>query len=424
MFLPLESSNERGTMSLTTLLVFISLYTESSNSLPTTAYLKYIDVWFVFSITYLSVIIIVHLATFSHCPPSPTGSKVVAWPPKTDSTDRLSLPGCGATWKRQAVARSSLLPGKQAPAAARGTGLQSCSTTRHSLPGRHICRTGIDRFPPTFPPPRTPNIRAPWSFSSPQGLSRAQIAGLSPVRARKPGESSGALPDGRVPARRRLFANSTSLLRNHDASLSGPSRVLSKSSLKTRKTLRSLSNSASHPRSISRRPGHLSLSLTPVSLLALLRMACTSSAAVATLFGLLALTQAQASVAGAQVYSSHSGSAQSQVTEPDGTIKGECAYLDPQGRNVKISYRQSPGGQIEAASDPPMQNTAGALQACRSAAEAASRAAQESFQHTQKNIFRQQQDLQQQIFRQNQAFQQSFQYPRFFQFPQDFPFGR
>ena len=66
-------------MSLTTLLVFISLYTETSNSLPSTAYLKYIDVWFVFSITYLSVIIIVHLATVSH---NPVRIPSAVWPLK------------------------------------------------------------------------------------------------------------------------------------------------------------------------------------------------------------------------------------------------------------------------------------------------------------------------------------------------------
>ncbi|KAG7165169.1 putative Gaba-gated chloride channel-like [Homarus americanus] len=35
-----------------------------SSSLPSTHYIKHIDVWFVFSLTYLSLIIIVHLATF------------------------------------------------------------------------------------------------------------------------------------------------------------------------------------------------------------------------------------------------------------------------------------------------------------------------------------------------------------------------
>lgn len=82
LLLPVESFNERGTMSLTTLLVFISLYTETSNSLPSTAYLKYIDVWFVFSITYLSIIIIVHLATFPPRSPSAT------WPFKADAEEK------------------------------------------------------------------------------------------------------------------------------------------------------------------------------------------------------------------------------------------------------------------------------------------------------------------------------------------------
>lgn len=48
-------------MSLTTLLVLISLYTETASTLPKTPYLKLIDVWFVFSIVYLSLIITTHL---------------------------------------------------------------------------------------------------------------------------------------------------------------------------------------------------------------------------------------------------------------------------------------------------------------------------------------------------------------------------
>lgn len=50
-------------MSLTTMLVFMSLYTETSSSLPSTAYLKHIDVWFVFNLTFLTLIIGLHLAT-------------------------------------------------------------------------------------------------------------------------------------------------------------------------------------------------------------------------------------------------------------------------------------------------------------------------------------------------------------------------
>ncbi|KAK8402091.1 hypothetical protein O3P69_001289 [Scylla paramamosain] len=153
-------------------------------------------------------------------------------------------------------------------------------------------------------------------------------------------------------------------------------------------------------------------------------MACTR-AVVVVLGSLLAFTQTEveAGVAHAQVFSSRSGAAQSQVTEPDGTIKGECAYLDPEGNSVKISYRQSPGGQIEAESDPPQQNAAAALETCRRAADAAAKVAQDSIQETQEQIFRQQQELQQQIFRQNQAFQQAFQFPKFFAFPPQFPFG-
>ena len=67
-------------------------------------------------------------------------------------------------------------------------------------------------------------------------------------------------------------------------------------------------------------------------------MACTR-AVVVVLGSLLALTQTEveAGVAQAHVFSSRSGAAQSQVTEPDGTTKGECAYLDPQGISVKVS---------------------------------------------------------------------------------------
>lgn len=63
LFLPAEFFSERGTMSLTTLLVFISLYTETSSTLPSTSYIKRIDIWFVFSIVYLTLIIMFHLVT-------------------------------------------------------------------------------------------------------------------------------------------------------------------------------------------------------------------------------------------------------------------------------------------------------------------------------------------------------------------------
>ncbi|XP_066975225.1 ligand-gated ion channel 50-like [Macrobrachium rosenbergii] len=63
LFLPVDRFAERGGMSLTTLLVLISLYTDASSRLPETTYLKLMDVWFVFTIFFLSLIITVHLIT-------------------------------------------------------------------------------------------------------------------------------------------------------------------------------------------------------------------------------------------------------------------------------------------------------------------------------------------------------------------------
>ena len=66
LFLPLDNTIERGSMSLTALLVLIALFTDSSTNLPRTDRLKVIDVWFVFTIAYLSSIVIVHIATASN----------------------------------------------------------------------------------------------------------------------------------------------------------------------------------------------------------------------------------------------------------------------------------------------------------------------------------------------------------------------
>ncbi|KAK3894269.1 hypothetical protein Pcinc_001963 [Petrolisthes cinctipes] len=63
LLLPLDNFNERGTMSLTTLLVFISLYAQTTASLPRTAYLKRIDLWYVFCIAFLTLVIFTNLAT-------------------------------------------------------------------------------------------------------------------------------------------------------------------------------------------------------------------------------------------------------------------------------------------------------------------------------------------------------------------------
>ncbi|XP_042870897.1 acetylcholine-gated ion channel acc-4-like [Penaeus japonicus] len=63
-------------MSLTTLLVLVSLYSDTATSLPKTSYLKLIDVWFIFSISFLSAVIAFHLAT-NRAEASP-GAKTVA----------------------------------------------------------------------------------------------------------------------------------------------------------------------------------------------------------------------------------------------------------------------------------------------------------------------------------------------------------
>lgn len=63
LFIPAESFSERGTMSLTTLLVLVSLYTEALSSLPVTSYNKQIEKWYLYLIIYVSLIITMHLVT-------------------------------------------------------------------------------------------------------------------------------------------------------------------------------------------------------------------------------------------------------------------------------------------------------------------------------------------------------------------------
>ncbi|KAK7070302.1 hypothetical protein SK128_013581 [Halocaridina rubra] len=63
LYIDLNDFQDRGTMSLTALLVLIAFYSDTMNSLPKTSYLKLIDVWYIFSIGYLSLIIGIHLLT-------------------------------------------------------------------------------------------------------------------------------------------------------------------------------------------------------------------------------------------------------------------------------------------------------------------------------------------------------------------------
>ncbi|XP_050699543.1 uncharacterized protein LOC126986990 isoform X2 [Eriocheir sinensis] len=126
------------------------------------------------------------------------------------------------------------------------------------------------------------------------------------------------------------------------------------------------------------------------------KMARTGAVAAVVLGTVLALTQFEAALAtpvSANVHTSgfsgsSSGAAQSQVVENDGTIKGECAYVGPDGNTIKISYRQPPNGQLQAESNTPGVDPAAALATCRRAAEAASIAAQQNFQQVQEMILR------------------------------------
>lgn len=63
LFLPVEPFSDRGTMSLTTLLVLVALYTDSLRSLPDVNYNTYLDVWYIFSMAYLSLIVAMHIVS-------------------------------------------------------------------------------------------------------------------------------------------------------------------------------------------------------------------------------------------------------------------------------------------------------------------------------------------------------------------------
>ncbi|XP_068214487.1 uncharacterized protein [Palaemon carinicauda] len=83
-----QDFQDRGAMSLTTMLVLVSLYSEVQSDLPSTAFMKYIDFWFIFSIFFLTLIIVIHLLTndgnnslVRQMPVHPRGSKVheIGW---------------------------------------------------------------------------------------------------------------------------------------------------------------------------------------------------------------------------------------------------------------------------------------------------------------------------------------------------------
>lgn len=102
LFIPVESFSERGTMSLTTLLVLVSLYTEALSSLPVTSYNKKIEKWYILLIIYVSLIITLHLALSNTSNQQSNNQNFSA-------KDERLVAKCGKVfWKRQRRAWCSL----------------------------------------------------------------------------------------------------------------------------------------------------------------------------------------------------------------------------------------------------------------------------------------------------------------------------
>ncbi|CAL4147923.1 unnamed protein product, partial [Meganyctiphanes norvegica] len=61
LFIKMSLQQVRLIVALTTLLVLYTLSVQTSSTLPTTAYIKMIDIWFFFCISLLFVIILLHV---------------------------------------------------------------------------------------------------------------------------------------------------------------------------------------------------------------------------------------------------------------------------------------------------------------------------------------------------------------------------
>ncbi|XP_045623418.1 uncharacterized protein [Procambarus clarkii] len=66
-----------------------------------------------------------------------------------------------------------------------------------------------------------------------------------------------------------------------------------------------------------------------------------------------------------------SGVAISSVVDDNGIVSGECAYINGRGEPIKIRFRESPTGQIEANADSAsVRDAVAELRVCRQAAAA------------------------------------------------------
>lgn len=81
LFVKISELNVRAIMSLTTLLVLYTLFSNMSNSLPATASIKLIDVWFFFIIFLLFTNIVVHICVRPTTTPTTTATEVKVFVP-------------------------------------------------------------------------------------------------------------------------------------------------------------------------------------------------------------------------------------------------------------------------------------------------------------------------------------------------------
>ncbi|XP_047482672.1 uncharacterized protein LOC125034769 [Penaeus chinensis] len=127
------------------------------------------------------------------------------------------------------------------------------------------------------------------------------------------------------------------------------------------------------------------------ALVALAMPTCVTSAAVAG-----TSSSFSSSSSGDMISSSSSSSSSSnaaalrQSVDTSGVRNGECAYMDPQGRSVKIRYTEYPDGRLEAEipGEGPLQDPAGELARCREAVKETHRQVQDRIQQTQQALDR------------------------------------
>ncbi|XP_076048723.1 uncharacterized protein LOC143029732 [Oratosquilla oratoria] len=99
------------------------------------------------------------------------------------------------------------------------------------------------------------------------------------------------------------------------------------------------------------------------------------------------------------------GVAESQVVE-NGVLKGECAYINSEGKQIKIRYS---GDTITETEPAGLVNAADHLLSCRRAAEKLASSVAENNKKLAEDLHRQQQEIHDQIMGQQRALQEELQ---------------